>query len=36
MCAPSQKSITGGPSSNEGAVSEPEKNQSVDKEERED
>ncbi|XP_020629574.1 uncharacterized protein LOC110066679 [Orbicella faveolata] len=36
LCAPSQKSITAGPSSNEGEVSEPQKNQSIDMEETED
>lgn len=36
LCAPSQQSITAGPSSNERAVSEPQKNQSIDVEEIED
>jgi len=33
LCAPSQQSITAGPSSNEGAVSGPQTNQSIEMEE---
>lgn len=36
LCAPPQQSITAGPSSNERAVSEPQKNQAIDVEEIED
>lgn len=36
LCAPSQQSLTAGPSSNEGAVSEAQNNQSIDTDEKED